>query len=397
MTGANLHYISDFEAVPAPDSAQERFRLRVYTAKELVAIPDPPESDFLLGPLVLRGARTIIVGDTGHGKTTLALQFNAAILLARECIGQTGQGNGPVVFIDIEQGIRSIKRGLREAGLHDQEDVIYITQPDGLELDSNKEHREELEHVLAHLQPSVVTIDPYYKAHRGDSNEERAVVDLMRYLDALRAQHHFALILPAHPRKDPASSPVRKLSLHDVSGSGAAVRGAEVILSIERLAHGFSRLRILKDRDGDLPVGDTWPLVFERGEGFKLDPKEQASEEDIENQIRSDQTGEWRTIPEWAMYLGIRETKAKTILNRMVEKEQVQFLLGPAGRSPKAKCYSTTPDLWADSGGVTESAMDGGTPPTPPDVYRDTSGVGVVAADELRRAESEQSEDDIPF
>src|SRR5439155_13996056 len=105
--------------------------------------------------------------------------------------------------------------------------------------------------------------------------------------------------------KDPASNPVRKLTLHDVSGSGAIVRGAELVIALERLSHGYARLRILKDRDGDLPVGETWPLVFSRSEGFKLDPKEERTAEELEQRIRAD-SGDWRTVKEWAAELGIR-------------------------------------------------------------------------------------------
>ena len=122
----------------------------------------------------------------------------------------------------------------------------------------------------------------------------------MRVLDALRAEFGFALILPAHPRKDVVSSNgARKLTLHDVAGSGAITRGAELVLGLERLSHGYARLRILKDRDGDLPVGEALPLIFERGHGFRLDPKEEQTADDLEQRILND-TGGWRTVKEWA-------------------------------------------------------------------------------------------------
>jgi hypothetical protein len=107
----------------------------------------------------------------------------------------------------------------------------------------------------------------------------------MRYLDALRTEHNFALILPAHPRKDPLSKTTRKLTLHDVAGSGAVVRGAEVVLALERLSHGYARLRFLKDRDGDLPVGEAWGLLFDRDEGFRRDPSDGAPARDLEGEI----------------------------------------------------------------------------------------------------------------
>src|SRR5438093_7182683 len=91
-------------------------RLIVRTARELVGLPDPQSEDLLLGPLVVRGARTIIVADTGHGKTSLSLQFGAAVLTGAEALGFRGARSGPLFVVDLEQGIRSIKRALRDAG-----------------------------------------------------------------------------------------------------------------------------------------------------------------------------------------------------------------------------------------------------------------------------------------
>jgi hypothetical protein len=110
----------------------------------------------------------------------------------------------------------------------------------------------------------VVVFDPYYKAHRAeDSNAERQIDDLMRRLDGLRAEHGFALVLGAHPRKPPVGVQPA-LTVHDLAGSGAAVRGAEIIVAIERVSDGYSRLRFLKDRSGRLPVGEFYAAVADR-------------------------------------------------------------------------------------------------------------------------------------
>jgi len=343
----------------------EVFRLLVRTAREICETPDPPDSHQLVGPLVGRGSRTIVVADTGHGKTTLALQLAKAVLTGHEALGYDGAGVGPVLVLDLEQGERSIKRTLRDAGLAGRDDVHHVAVPDGLALDSDDDHRAELERVVAELAPAVFILDPYYKAHRGDANEERAVVDLMRYLDGLRSRYGFALILPAHPRKEQTSNGARKLTLHDVSGSGAIVRGAELVLGLERLSHGYARLRILKDRDGDLPVGDAWPLIFTRGEGFKLDPKEEKTAEELDQRVLAD-TGGWRTVKEWAAELGIREKRAKELLEQHVASGTVETVVGPPGRSPRAHCYSTAPAPWAKSGAVAQSLLHDSTAPTAP-------------------------------
>jgi hypothetical protein len=355
--------------------------LEALTARATMALPEPADDVMLAGPLVTRGGRTIIVADTGHGKTTLAVQIGAAILTGADVLGYSGAGAGPLMIVDLEQGLRSVKRTLSEAGLADRDDVLVVRAPDGLALDDDgASNRAELDRLVYQHRPAVLLLDPFYKAHRGDSNDERSVVDLMRNLDALRAHYGFALILPAHPRKDPASSPARKLTLHDVAGSGAVTRGAEVVLGLERLSHGYARLRILKDRDGDLEVGDEWPLIFTRGEGFRLDPKEQESAELLEQRILATAPG-WLTVREWAAALEIRQGRAKELLAQLAEANQLASAIGPPGRSAKAQCYSTAPAPWAQSGAVEQSLLDVVTAPTAPTSIGD---VGSGSSDTTR-------------
>jgi AAA domain len=325
----------------AHEMAREPAELDVYTAAELASLPDPPESDYLLGPFVVRGARTIVVGDTGHGKTTLALRMVAAILTGGEQLGETGANVGPALVVDAEQGLRSIKRVLREAGLKKREDVIYVHAPDGLALDSDLSHRAALGRLIAEHKPVVCVLDPYYKCHRGEANEERAVVDLMRTLDALRAEFGFGLILPAHPRKEALGGEGhRRLTLHDVAGSGALTRGAEAVFALERLTYGYARLRYLKHRDEDWPIGEAVGLIYDRKDGFLLDPREQVEQEELNQRLlklAADHT--WRTVKEWASALEIGESRARQMLDTFTEAGMLDFEQGPSGRHHSAKCW----------------------------------------------------------
>ena len=99
------------------------------------------------------------------------------------------------------------------------------------------------------------------------------------------------------------------------------------MIAIERLSHGYGRLRVLKDRDGDLEVGDEWPLIFTHGEGFRLDPKEQETAEELEQRLLAIDPA-WRTIREWAAELGIRQGRAREILAQMTESGQIEHAVG---------------------------------------------------------------------
>lgn len=254
---------------PKKEQAQEEpVRLEVLSAKSVCELPDPPVDDQLLGPLAVRGQRLIIGGHTGEGKTTIALQLLRSILERKPFLEWEGSG-GRALFLDCEQGLRTVKRRLREAGLHTSTALDYVRVPDGLSLDTDTQHVAEVERVLAAGRYDVVVIDPLYKLHTGDSNAEREAVDLMKRMDRWREKYNFALVLPIHCRKP---IPGAKFSIHDLFGSSAYVRGAEVVLGLRRVGDGYAKLHYLKDRDGDLPIGAAWGLIFDRETGFTRDP-----------------------------------------------------------------------------------------------------------------------------
>jgi hypothetical protein len=257
-------------------------RFEAQTARALCATPDPSTAAELLGPTVVRGYRTIVGAHTGEGKTTLQLAIVAAIVEKLELLEWRGAG-GRALVLDLEQGLRSVKRRLREAGLADCDQVDYVRVPDGLALDQSSADFEAVEALLKAGRYDVVAVDPWYKAHAGDSNAEREAVDLMKVLDAWRDRYAFALVMATHCRKP---QPGVKFSIHDLFGSSAIVRGAEVVLGLQRVRDGYSRLHWLKDRDGDLPIGESWGLLFDREHGFRRDPEDGARTPTTADQVR---------------------------------------------------------------------------------------------------------------
>ena len=249
----------------------EPFRLDTPTARDVCRLPDPPESDQLLGPLIRRGQRLVVGAGTGEGKTTLVGQSVAAVVDGRDFLDWRGHGDSRALIIDAEQGLRTIKRRLREARLDESTAVTYVRVPDGLNLDRDQRHIEEIERILAAGRYDLVVADPLYKLHTGDSNDERAAVDLMRRFDAWRVEHNFGLILPCHIRKPP---PGAKFTLNEFFGSSAYLRGAEVVIGLQLIRDGYSRLSFFKDRDGDLPTAEKWGLLFDRETGFRRDPND---------------------------------------------------------------------------------------------------------------------------
>lgn len=243
----------------------------VMTARELLATPDPKSDSELLGPLVKRGQRVVIGAHTGEGKSTLCLGMARAIIEGEEFLGFQGIGGARALYIDAEQGLGTVKRRLREARITG-DSLDYLLVPDGLTLDSSEEERAAMEATFHAGRYSLVFCDPLYKLHRGDSNDERAAVDLMRQFDTWREQFGFALVLPVHCRKPPMSG---RFTIHDLFGSSAYQRGAEVVLGLRRIRPGEGVLYFFKDRDGDLPQGDKWSLSYSHNAGYNVVSTEQ--------------------------------------------------------------------------------------------------------------------------
>ena len=255
-------------------SGADRKPLRVISMEELLATPDPDEHDYLLGALMLKGSRVVVGAYSGHGKTTWGLQALSAILRGEDFLSWHGSGNGTrALILDVEQGRRTVKRRFVEAGLHEiPEKVQLIHEPDGLSLDSDDRQVAELEAIFADGKFDIVFADPLYKMHRGDPNDERKAVDLMRRFDAWRERYGFALALPMHCRKPQAGT---KFSIFDISGSGAFTFGAEVIVGLRRVSSGYSFLHWWKDREGDLGcMHERWGLLFDQQHGFRRDPRD---------------------------------------------------------------------------------------------------------------------------
>jgi hypothetical protein len=272
---------ADGESLVETSASTPPETIEVMTARDLCALPDPP-SEELLGPLLVRGQRVVIGADSGAGKTSLVTRLVRAITEGGPFLDWSGK-RGRALVIDAEQGLRTIKRRLRESGLEESLGVAYVRAPDGLSLDTDDDQVAQLEAVLAAGSYDLVVADPLYKLHTGDSNAEREAVDLMCRFDAWRERFGFALVIVVHTRKPP---PGAKFTMNEFFGSSAYLRGAEVVLGLRRVGPGYSRLHFFKDRDGDLPVGEAWGLLFDRESGYRRDPDDGKPKQTAADKVR---------------------------------------------------------------------------------------------------------------
>ena len=131
---------------PTITAETEHFALGVLTARALCAVPDRPESDEPPGP-PSSGQPAVLGGDTGEGKTTLALQLVRAIVLGEELLDWASAGGARAPAIDAEQG-RDDQAALRQAGTRRPGARATTCARGRLELDSNQRHIAEVERLL---------------------------------------------------------------------------------------------------------------------------------------------------------------------------------------------------------------------------------------------------------
>jgi hypothetical protein len=142
--------------------------------------------------------------------------------------------------------------------------------------------------------------------------------------------------------------------MHDIAaGSGAILRGAEVVLGLDIVKAGETRLYVFKHRDGDdeLPVfDDPWTLTFSRETGYERQHRDttrgdrKASADDIAEWIRDPKQGGRARPGEIKTQFGIGDA---TLRNRRpslaeigiaydaTDPQYVDTAVHPAPRAPR--------------------------------------------------------------
>lgn len=258
----------------------EDFLRITLTAQEFCAI-DMPRARPMMGPLLAEGQRMMVVAQSGHGKTTFITRIVKAAIRGEVFIGGwegVEDGGARALMIDLEQDPVTAQLRFREAGLDiDGVDVDYLALPDGMNLREDQRARRSLEAVIREREPSIVVIDPLFKAFIGeDSNDEATATACMSVLDHMRMEYRFALIMGMHSRKP---QPRESLNMAMAFGSTAWLRGAEIVIGLERLSPGVSRIHNWKDRigyadqaDPPFPMDSKILLTYDRQDGFAFLP-----------------------------------------------------------------------------------------------------------------------------
>ncbi|MBR8840903.1 MAG: AAA family ATPase, partial [Stigonema ocellatum SAG 48.90 = DSM 106950] len=187
---------------------------KLYTAAEFMRLETGGVEWLFPGLLLGRGV-TILGGDPGIGKTTLAYDAAVSLLLDEEFLGEKPTKRGKVLFVASDELPCFVQDKLATRGAFAAQDWAVL-------MDWDVTQWQRLEEVIADLKPTMVVIDSFSSIHKSQEFDENAAVakHAVSQLEALSNTYGFGCILIHHNNKNRDRKGVSKL--RGSSGIGAA-------------------------------------------------------------------------------------------------------------------------------------------------------------------------------
>ncbi|MDI7267908.1 MAG: AAA family ATPase [Myxococcota bacterium] len=202
---------------------------------------------WLVEPLWPTEAVGLLAGAPKSCKSWLALDLAVSVATNTPCLGSLPcQAHGPVVLFAAEDAQPILRRRLealaavRDRTLFDLDLSIIATS--SLRLDTERD-QERLDATLTALHPVLLVLDPLIRLHALDENSSKDVSALLSYFRRLQRDHHLALLLVHHMRKNGngmAGDSLRGSSdLHAWVDVGLYLRRTAegILLTVEHRAH----------------------------------------------------------------------------------------------------------------------------------------------------------------
>ena len=217
---------------------------------------------WLWHPYIPFGKLTIIQGDPGEGKTTLALRLAAACSTGNSLPGMESMGPFNVIYQSAEDGMGdTIKPRLMDAGA-DLDRVLSIVE-DKKQLSLLDER---IEKAIREHNARLMILDPIqgYIGSRVDINRANEIRTVLKSVSSVAEQTGCAIVLIGH--------------LNKASGSSSAYRGlgsidfraaARSVLLIGRLKNDPNVRVIVHDKSSLAPEGKSLAFGLGDEEGFR--------------------------------------------------------------------------------------------------------------------------------
>ena len=142
----------------------------------------PPEVPWLVEPVIVQGALSLLYGREGEGKSLVAMAMAIGVASGEPVAGFTPSA-GRVVVVNAENGEGEIHRRIRALGLpNGAAENLVIYTAEGLDL---RRHLDELAAVIERERPVLVVLDSFRSCWGGkenDSDETGPILDRLRNL-----------------------------------------------------------------------------------------------------------------------------------------------------------------------------------------------------------------------
>jgi hypothetical protein len=282
--------------------------------------------EWLLEEWIPKGALTLIVGETGVGKTWLVCYFIACATGILDWPDGTRSEAHKVCLLETESlraehGRRLVRLGLRDS------DGLALPYP--AELEGTEDRRwyspslpGDLEALVAPMISTgerwAVVVDSLSGAHELRENDAE-MRRLLRPLSALAAKHDVPVIVAHHlkkPAEDGISTP---LTLNRVRGSSTIVQFARSVIGLEQLSpNGPVRVTSLKSTFAKKPAPFGFQII-DNGEFRLCDPPVRpipVTKRDRAAEFLSELLGDGPKTPAEVLQLAAREKLTESTLRR---------------------------------------------------------------------------------
>lgn len=177
-------------------------RMRLYSTRELVAMP-PPE--WHIDGLFPQGGFVVVYGPPGCGKSFIAADMCCAIGAGREWHGRTAEP-GHALYVAAEGGSGMGKRIAGWAAYHDVDpahvDISWLLESFPVQADSEDMVRLLDRLVEIDTVPSLIVIDTLARNYVGDENKQEDMNAFIAGVDHLRHELKATVLIVHHTRLD---------------------------------------------------------------------------------------------------------------------------------------------------------------------------------------------------